>query len=272
MLSIIISTYKSQNFTAIKKNINVTIGETKYEVIKIFNPGEMDLSIAYNKGAALAKFENLLFLHDDVQIFTKDWGRILINTLKLEDSGVVGLAGGNKKFKLPTGHDLGIEKYKFVFVSHSEKEEIRKKSITEPVKVKTLDGVFLALRKERWQQFKFNEEIDGFHFYDLDISLRVSEKYQNYIIPNIFLHHFSMGNFNNDWIKASLRFHEGNYKFDNINIKEKALVRKFWFRRLLKEDISFKNRIKYFVVMGADRKSRKEAINFIFGSIIKRNN
>lgn len=262
MLSIIISSAKEHSFFEVKKNIELSIGPTLYEIIKIFNSGEMSLSSAYNKGASLAKFENLLFLHDDVQFLTQGWGEKLLQTLSLQESGVIGLAGGRKKFKLPTGHDLGIAKYRYSAVIHAKNEKIEK--IEEPIEVKTLDGVFLALKKVRWEEFNFNEKIPGFHFYDLDISLRTSQTYQNYIAPDILIHHFSKGNFNNCWIKASLEFHKKDYNFDLPTREEKVLARIFWFRRLLREDISFTNRIKFMRCIGIDKRSFEFAIKFIF--------
>ena len=39
-----------------------------------------------------------------------------------------------------------------------------------------------------------DEEIAGFHAYDLDISLRFAKKYKNYVIGDILIEHFSNGN------------------------------------------------------------------------------
>lgn len=262
MISIIISNYQEDKFASIKKNLKSTIGNVDYEIIKIFNPGIMGISNAYNKGARLAKFPYLLFIHDDIKFLSINWGKGLLKLFQIENTGVIGLAGGKKKSNLPTGHDLGIDKYRCVQVCHSENEKIALHPF--PVKIKTLDGVFLALSKERWQEFKFNETIKGFHFYDLDISLRISEKYQNYIVPNIQILHFSKGAFNDNWVEAVLTFHSNIYNFDNIKKSEKIVIKKFWFKRLLFENISFKNRLKYVAHMGFDINSGKDAIRFLF--------
>ena len=265
MLSIIISTKREERFNAVKKNIEVTIGAIRYEIIKIYNPGKLSLSEAYNAGAALSKFKNLLFLHDDVQILTTDWGRILLSTLKIENCGIAGLAGGIKKFKLPTGHYTGIKKMNYISVVHNSNNKCESEKNT-PLQVKTLDGVFLALKKERWEKYKFNPKIEGFHFYDIDISLRISEDYQNYIIPKILLYHFSKGNFDNSWIQASLKFHQQNYNFDNLTIVEIHQIRQFWYKRLLNENISTKNRIKFTRAMGVHFQCLKSAMKFLFAS------
>ena len=69
MLSIIISSYQPHYYTALEKNIAATCG-VEYELIKIDNPGLMGLCQAYNKGAEKAKYEYLLFLHEDVNVLT----------------------------------------------------------------------------------------------------------------------------------------------------------------------------------------------------------
>lgn len=263
MISIIISNYQENKFIAIKKNLKSTIGNVEYEVIRIFNPGLMGMGSAYNRGAILAKFPYLLFIHDDIEFRSINWGKELLECFEIKNLGIIGLAGGRKKFKLPTGHDVGIRNYRASSVIHSKNEEMALAS-GQPLKVKTLDGVFLALTKVRWEELKFNEAIRGFHFYDLDISMRASVKYLNFIAPNISVLHFSKGNFNNEWVKSSLKFHKGSYNFDSIKPHEKKMVKRFWYKRLVYEDISFDYRIKFLIRMGIDRSSIKEAFKFLF--------
>lgn len=62
MLSIIISSYQPQFYSALEKNIAETIG-IPYEIIKIDNPNLMGICEAYNKGASLSKYDYLLFVH-----------------------------------------------------------------------------------------------------------------------------------------------------------------------------------------------------------------
>lgn len=263
MLSIIVASYRQNYFSNLCLNIKETIGEVEYEIIKVNNPGLMSVSKAYNEGAERAKFFLFLFIHEDVEFFTHNWGRELLKSFEEKNVGVIGLAGGTKKSFLPTGHDQGIAKYRNIFVIHKKDEhEIRNNRI-ELIKIKTLDGVFLAMDKLIWKEFKFNEEIDCFHFYDLDITLRISEKYQNYVNPNISLLHFSKGNFDNDWIKACLKFHKFVYPFDQYEQEENKKLRVFWYKRLKLEDISFRNRLNFFFKMGLDFDSLGAALRFI---------
>jgi hypothetical protein len=263
MLSIIISSCNPGYFDSLVNNIRETIGSVNYEIIRVSNPGIMNLSQAYNTGAKEAKFDNFLFLHEDVKFLKKEWGVKVLKLLQIQNLGLLGLAGGLKKFKMPTGHDSGIGKYRQVYVVHKPNEKIKSDASSQLIEVKTLDGVFLAMTKERWNELRFNEDLQGFHFYDLDISLRASQDYQNYVTAEIPLLHFSLGKFNNPWIEAAFAFHKRNYTYNCAELKERKIIRSFWFRRLLSEDISIRNRMKYVLNMGIDGVSWKHAVNFI---------
>ena len=245
MLSIIVSSYNSAMFEALQKNIEETIG-IKYEIIKIHNPGLMGICTAYNKGASLANYENLLFVHEDVIFKSINWGKILIEKyFTLEKVGVLGLAGAKKKFHLPYGWGYPNDNEKFVFVSHPN-DSIINYNYQSPIKIKVIDGVFLALKKDVWAEIKFDENIEGFHFYDIDISLRASEQYNNYIIPDIALFHHSHGNYNNNWMKSAIQLNKKNYKnYDKCTQQELTLIRQMWYKRLRNKNIQFSYRIIY---------------------------
>ncbi len=266
MLSIIISSYQPEYFAALEKNIAETCG-IPYEIIKIDNPGIMGICEAYNKGAEKAKFDNLLFLHEDVKFHSKNWGKILSNYYNLPDLGVFGLAGNIRKFHLPYGFHSGLPKEGYMYLYHSGDKiqpfYTEKKSLQ---KVKVIDGVFIGMRKDVWRAVKFNETIKGYHFYDIDISLRTSEKYQNYLITEIIFEHYSKGNFGNEWIKACLKFNrlEGYAYNENLTPKEKRDIRNFWYKRLKEENINFTNRLSYALALGTNKDTLKNFLKFIF--------
>lgn len=268
MISIIISSYKENFYKLLLANIQQTIGHANYEIVKISNPGLMGISKAYNEGALKAMYDDLLFIHEDVEFLTNGWGHFLIDSLKNENIGIIGVAGGIRKFNLPTGHDQGIDEDRRLFVKHDKSDKDKPDIYKDLEPVKTLDGVFLAMRKETWKEFKFDEELKDFHFYDLDISLRVSNKFTNYVTSKIPILHFSTGNFDNKWIRASLEFHQKTYNYDVATHGDIEIVRNFWYNRLIKEDITWKNRINYILGMGLDKHSITQAINFLFSKNI----
>ncbi|WP_336686684.1 glycosyltransferase [Chryseobacterium bernardetii] len=211
MVSIIISSYLPNYFSALENNISKSIG-VPYEIIKIDNPGLMGICKAYNQGAEKARYENLLFIHEDVLFHTQDWGKKLIIHLNNEEAGIVGVAGSAYVPTAPSSWTVA-EQYNFVNILQGNKENSEYLPIHTTQKNRTdvfaVDGVFIGIKKEKYNHFKFNEALlKGFHGYDLDFSLRVSKKFQNYVIDDILIQHFSGGNLDKNWLDANIKVRE----------------------------------------------------------------
>ena len=269
MLSIIICSIKENLFQSLYNNIRETIGNIPYEIIRIDNNKEkLSITKAYNKGASQAQYPNLLFIHEDVSFDTMGWGSILCENLnKNSEVGVIGLAGSKKKFSIPTGVASGCEGNDFLYVNHRGIPKIVI-SLDEPElkPIKVIDGVFLACRRDVWEEVKFNNKLEGFHCYDLDFSIRVSEKYQNYLITKISLWHFSEGNFNNQWIEKTLKFHKKRLNFDIPTQDELYQSQNYWMKSLEKSDISFLNRLRYIYALKTQKKLSKNNIKFLLSN------
>lgn len=201
MLSIVVSSHNKSFFNALTKNIEHTCG-TVTEIIKIDNPGTMGLCKAYNKGALQASFPNILFLHEDVEFREKNWGQRLINHLNDAETGIIGLAGSSYVPVAPSGWFIA-----------------KQKNNSQKTKAFAVDGVFLAMRLKHFKEFSFNENVQGFHGYDLDISLRVAKKYNNYIVNDILIDHFSAGKPNQQWLDNNIQIRKniGNTYQNVIN-------------------------------------------------------
>lgn len=202
MLSIIVSSYQEEYFTQFSENIKETIGDDfQYEIIQQWNPGLMGICEAYNKGAEKAKYDNLLFVHEDVLFETKDWGSILIEYLKNDSIGCVGVAGNAVKSLFPIAW-WDIKETEFLHINQKMKDNqlIEKRLMTNNNEVVLLDGVFIGVRKNVWNEIKFNDcLLKGFHGYDIDFSARVFKKYNNVVVNDILLTHFSEGSPNKAW-------------------------------------------------------------------------
>ena len=201
MLSIIISSYQPDYFTALEKNIAETCG-VPYEIIKVDNPGIMGICEAYNRGAEKAKYDNMLFLHEDVLFETNDWGHILLEKLQISNVGVVGVAGSNYYGYIPSGcwnptYFKHINQFEHDSFTLYDKSNFKNK--TE--KVKVVDGVFLACLKRIYEEIMFNDKIKGYHGYDLIFTLSASEKFQNYVTSEILIKHYSLGNISKEWLQ-----------------------------------------------------------------------
>lgn len=264
MISVLILSYRPQYYKIVEDNIKETIG-VPYELIQFDNQNKnIGITKAYNILAEQANYNILCFVHEDVIFHTKGWGHNVIKHLTAA-AGLIGLAGSKYKSALPTGWTSGMMKWDEFNVAHMGED----KTIVDkvPANVSVIDGVFMATTKDLWQQIKFDEEQKGFHFYDIDFSLRMNHVGKVAVVFDIQLEHFSKGNFGDDWIKHSIEFHQKHKKskgffYIHTSKEEKRNIRNFWYRRLIAEKISIKNRFLFFLSMGAGIKNARSVIKF----------
>ncbi|WP_166332754.1 glycosyltransferase [Sphingobacterium chungjuense] len=211
MLSIIVSSYKDNLYSALATNIATTCG-IEYELIRIDNPGIMSINSAYNQGIDKSNFEHLLFVHEDVLFETSEWGKILLSTLEnVPNVGLVGLAGSTFKTKAPSGWWID-HKFQKMFITEYRNGRLIGAFNQDGLgrdfdEVVTLDGVFLASKKSLG--LRFDENLSGFHNYDLAISIKsIQKKLKNIISYQINVKHFSSGNFNKDWVISTHHFYK----------------------------------------------------------------
>jgi hypothetical protein len=196
MISIIICSISEERSDQLNLNITDTIGKVDFEIIRIDNTVEkLSITKAYNRGAQLAKFSILLFIHEDILFHTLEWGVKLISELKDESTGIVGVAGSSYTPLAPIGYTNPIRKYNFHhLIQHTDKGTKFFSNIpSEHDQIIALDGVFLGVRRDVFDKYEFNDDLPGFHSYDLDISLRVSEHFKNSLTKEILIEHFSSG-------------------------------------------------------------------------------
>ena len=218
MLSIIISSYQPNFFAALEKNIAETIG-VPYEIVQIYNPGTMGICEAYNKGAKLAKYDHLLFLHEDVLFHTQNWGEKLIKHLEDPRTGIIGVAGSDYVPHAPCGWNVYDNRHLYYnFIQSNKTSTInkhRQKLEKNIQKVYAIDGVFIACTRKKYNEILFNENIKGYHGYDLDFSLRMAKKYNNYVTGFILIEHFSLGNTNKNWLLSNIQIRQTiNHNFN----------------------------------------------------------
>lgn len=262
MLSIIISSYQRERYNNLIKNINDTIGDDfLYEVIQILNPNLMGITEAYNKGAKKAIYNHLLFVHEDILFHTSNWGQKLIQHFENPSIGIVGVAGSSYVPQSPCGWYINDSNYNHIHYIQNNKinnptlidtfseGEIKKRTFA-------LDGVFLAIKKYIYLDILFNENLKGFHGYDLDFSLRVAQSHENYVINNILIEHFSQGNPDKEWFESTIEIKRNvKYKYNQeINSKIE--------RNLFLEFLA-----KYFSYYFISRKTLFETFKFFPGKI-----
>ncbi len=193
------------------------------EVIEIINNGE-SLTKAYNRGLKQAKYDIVVFCHDDLVIETKQWGHKLLKQFtKNPEYGIIGVAG--TKQMSSNGKWWENPKKMYGRVSHTHEGKTWLSSYSEDLgqeleEVILVDGVFFAIDKTKTLT-SFNEEVEGFHFYDVTFCI------ENYlkgvkigVSTAIRINHKSIGMTNESWENNRQSFVNNFKDFLPINIKK----------------------------------------------------
>jgi GT2 family glycosyltransferase len=211
MISVVFST-RSDN-PEYQKHIKETCGVKDLEIIQVVNNSQYSLTEVYNKGLKDSNNNIVAFIHDDL-ILPKNWGKKMLDHFNNSDYGILGVAGTTD---LPESGMWWEDKTKMVgIVKHqhegrtwsSEYSNDFGKEIIETVIV---DGLFFVVDKTKIKK-SFNEEIKGFHLYDIDFT------FNNHIngvkvgvIFDVRITHKSIGQTNKQWEENKKQF-VGIYK------------------------------------------------------------
>lgn len=193
MISIIVCSINDELFEKFSRSLNDTVG-IPYEVIRINNKTEkLGICAAYNKGAQLARYEHLAFIHENVIFKTEGWGRKLLKHFReLNNVGVLGVAGSDCVLHTPCGWwDVSVANKYVHIIDGVAVKNYQKINAAEPRQVIVLDGVFLATTRKFWEANKFDERIDGFHAYDMSFCMNASTHACNYFVHDILMDHNS---------------------------------------------------------------------------------
>lgn len=210
MLSIIICSRTPHLSEAMMLNLQETAG-LPFELIVV------DESIhggsifrAYNYGIDHANYGLLCFMHDDILFHTTQWVKILADHLANPNIGFVGIAGGTLMPRVPAQWSFGAYFGRLLQFDKKKGQSVLLDSTDfrneHSQAALAMDGVFLACRKEVVKGIRFDEQtFKGFHSYDLDICLQAFKRgYENRVINNILLEHFSSGKLNRQWVENQL--------------------------------------------------------------------
>jgi hypothetical protein len=207
MISIIISSINPTLLNQLSENIEKTIG-VEYEIISHNNyKSNWGICKVYNHCAEKAKYENLVFCHEDILFHTQNWAEILLNYLNNEEIGLIGVAGGIYKSKFHSSWwvnliDINLQRINIIQhsknISHIDFINPKNEKFSNVV---AIDGVFMACRKHIWENNIFDENnFSKFHFYDLDFSFQISQTHKVVVVYDILIEHFSIGSYDKDWV------------------------------------------------------------------------
>lgn len=269
MISIVICSRSNNIPLSLQHSISATIG-VEYELVVIDNSkNQFSIFQAYNVGVQKAKYPYICFLHEDVEFADyADWGKSLIAVLSDENTGVVGVAGSDIITRIPAPWSFYRPAKKMNIIQGIKNNQgelffeqrcLPRGNREKFLPVILLDGVLLAIRKQLFDEIRFDEKISGFHGYDFDITLQsYFLGYQNYVMyDNIRLKHLSLGNIDKNYYenlinvfskyeeKLSISIVENKKKWHNIYAIERKQLRRFCLS-LLKKGFSKKYVIDIF--------------------------
>jgi len=185
-----------------KKEILSKIGLKDVEFLHYENKGEYSLTDIYKKGLDDSQYDIVLFVHDDIIVNTKNWGRKLIKHFNDTNYGILGVAGTTKLSEEGTWWSSRNDMVGIVNHKHQNHTYTSKYSANlgeNIVKAILVDGVFFAVQKDRLK-YEFDINVKGFHFYDIDFT------FGNHIAGcdvgvmfDIRITHLSIGQTNEKW-------------------------------------------------------------------------
>lgn len=209
MITIGYSTRKSN--PEYQKYLQDTCMHKSVQIIEKINNNEKSLSKVYNEILDESENDIVVFCHDDLEFDTKRWGEKLLKLIdKNKDYGIIGIAGTTD---LVDGRWWTIQESMMGIVNHKHegKKWTNTYSPDQNDKIKDVvivDGLFFAVNKTKLKH-RFDEDFQGFHFYDLAFS------FPNYldgvkigITTRIRVTHLSIGETNNQWEQNKIFFEE----------------------------------------------------------------
>lgn len=207
MISVIICSKSRDLFDHVMQNIADTIG-CRYEILFEDNfLANNSIATVYNRLSKKAVYEYLLFMHEDMKFIGKNWGETLVQLMNENNVGLVGLSGSIYKSKYPatwsaskeTGFRISGNQYNRVYRSqHGQKLH----------EVAVIDGCLMATKKQLFSKYLFDENLNGFHGYDIDLSLNIGKEHKIVVAADIDFLHYSNGIQNQDWLVSSLYVHK----------------------------------------------------------------
>lgn len=198
-------------------------GIPKVEIIPIENNGEYSLTEVYNKILDKSSNDIVILCHDDIYFDTKNWGTKILNHFKRNsDYGILGLAGTTIMPKSAKWWEDFSKMKGIVNHEHEGRKWESKYSSSKGNQlddVVLVDGLFIVVNKKNIKE-TFNEEIKGFHFYDVDFSFRnFIRDVKIGVMYDVRVTHKSVGQTNDQWEKNREVFAE-KYK-DVLPVKVK---------------------------------------------------
>lgn len=208
LISIVVCSIDENKFTSVSKNFANRLEGEPYEIIGIHDA--KSLCEGYNRGARQSSGAILIFCHDDIEIVSPDFNRKIRNHLEHYD--MIGVAGTSRLANFEWS--LSGQPHIHGVVTHVDQSTngyvLVVLGAEEPLTggIEALDGLFIATKKEVWENVRFDEEtFDGFHGYDLDFTFAAHlAGFRIAVCSDIGIIHQSIGKHDDNWHKYRSQF------------------------------------------------------------------
>lgn len=192
------------------KHIDKMFSHPRTEVNIYENDGSLPLSKIYNDALDDSTNDIVVFMHDDLILETNNMTPKIVKLFeKNPDYGIIGLAGTDNLISGRWWEDR-TSMYGIVGHEHEGKRHVNhysKNDYGEKLKeVVVIDGLFMMIHKKRIKH-QFNEQFEGFHFYDLPICIENHlDGIKIGVTTKIRVTHKSIGMVDKKWEKNKLLF------------------------------------------------------------------
>lgn len=221
MISIIICSRTKEVDSHLLRNIREHIGAVAYEVIAVDNSDhKYTIFQAYNWGVRQARYPILCFMHDDILFHSQDWGVRVAAHFEDERLGMLGISGPRFLSRIPSiwWASNAFNRYAPSVCQYSiDTERNTRVSVrqcvrpveAERIEVAAVDGVFFCIRRALFGTIAFDEQVyDGFHCYDLDVSMQVRRAgYRIDAVYDVLLEHISASQLDAGWLRSLRSFY-----------------------------------------------------------------
>jgi hypothetical protein len=207
MVSFVICSIDPAKFAAVKQNIALRMAAEPHEVIGVHDA--KSLAEGYNRGAARARGETIVFCHDDIEILNPDFAQRLRQHLDRFD--VLGVAGTDRLVTAKWTDSGPPHVYGQIANPNLPNLDFTVTFFSTPPRVvghmQALDGVLLAVRRAVLETVRFDAEtFDGWHMYDVDFTFRAYlAGLQLGVCGDLHVLHGSRGDFGENYQAAARR-------------------------------------------------------------------
>ena len=167
-----------------------------YEIIAIDNTTNAfkSAAAALNYGSRQAKGEVLVYSHQDIYLKrSNELGKFVQAIKKCKIGTIVGTQGVKEPSKIY---------YSNISCADEDVQSLKNDYSEKLYEVSCVDEGFFGMKRETWDELKFNEEIcDNWHLYCVEMCLHARKNGNKvYVFPSQ-LHHFSMGSISLGYMK-----------------------------------------------------------------------